>query len=55
MLNPKKNPWDNVYPKFNTNDELEGCYKDDISGKNIPFMTSKGFCKASTIKNGIIK
>jgi len=33
---------------------LVGCYKDDISNKNIPFMTSKGVCKAFSIKNGII-
>jgi hypothetical protein len=52
-LNAKKNPWDNVRPKLITDDQLTGCFKDD-SGKNIPFMTAKGACKATTVKGGII-
>ena len=53
QLNAKKNPWDNVRPKLNTDDSLVGCYKND-DGKNIPFMTPKGVCKASTVKGGLI-
>lgn len=53
QLNAKKNPWDNVRPKLNTDDNLVGCYKND-DGKNIPFMTPKGVCKASTVKGGLI-
>jgi len=52
-LNPKKNPWDNVRPRLNTGSDLVGCFKDD-NGKNIPFMTAKGVCRATTVKGGII-
>ena len=54
QLNPKKNHWDNVRPKLFTADDLVGCYKDDESGKSLPFMTTKGPCKASTVKEGTI-
>lgn len=35
MLPAKKNPWDNVAPKFITDANKIGCFADE--GKNIPF------------------
>ena len=53
QLNVKKNPWDNVRPCLMTDDSLVGCYKTE-DGKQIPFKTSKGVCKSSTVKGGVI-
>jgi methionyl-tRNA synthetase len=52
-LNPKKPTWDNVRVCLNTDDQLVGCFKNE-AGQNIPFMTAKGVCKASTVKGGLI-
>mmetsp|Transcript_17026 Transcript_17026/g.26298 ORF Transcript_17026/g.26298 Transcript_17026/m.26298 type:complete len:363 (-) Transcript_17026:21-1109(-) len=54
MLPAKKNPWDNVAPKLNTDENGMGCFLDEASGKNIPFATAKGVCTAATVKKGII-
>lgn len=53
VLPAKKNPWDNVLPRLVTDANLVGCYKDE-NGKNIPFATKGGVCKASTVKDGVI-
>lgn len=48
QLNPKKNPWDNVWPDLKINSEGVACWKD------IPFRTPKGVCKSGTLKTGVI-
>jgi len=40
-------------PKLITDGNLVGCFKGENG--NIPFMTTRGVCKAHTIKNGILK
>ena len=51
----KKNAWDNVCPCLVTDGNLIGCYKEPDTGKMLPFTTAKGVCKATTVKDGIIK
>ena len=52
-LPAKKNPWDNVMPNLVTDGDLVGCYNDN--GKLLPFTTPHGICKATSVKNGLIK
>ena len=47
-LNAKKNPWDNVQPKLNINENGVACYE------QIPFTTDKGVVTSATIVNGVI-
>jgi len=54
VLPAKKNPWDNVAPKLNTDESGVGCFRDEATGKNLPFKTERGQCSAATVKNGII-
>ncbi|XAR72635.1 Methionine--tRNA ligase [Bertholletia excelsa] len=49
VLNPKKKVWETVQVDLHTNKELIACYKD------IPFMTSAGVCKVSSICDGSIR
>ncbi|CAH9144022.1 unnamed protein product [Cuscuta epithymum] len=49
VLNPKKKVWETVQVDLHTNNELVACYK------NIPFTTSAGVCKVSSISEGSIR
>ncbi|XP_077212936.1 methionine-tRNA ligase, putative / methionyl-tRNA synthetase, putative / MetRS [Tasmannia lanceolata] len=49
ILNPKKKVWETVQTDLHTNTELVACYKD------VPFTTSAGICKVSSISNGAIR
>ncbi|KAM7459617.1 hypothetical protein LguiA_036611 [Lonicera macranthoides] len=49
VLNPKKKVWETVQPDLRTNEELVALYK------NVPFTTSAGICKVSSICNGSIR
>ncbi|XP_019158384.1 PREDICTED: methionine--tRNA ligase, cytoplasmic [Ipomoea nil] len=49
VLNPKKKVWETLQVDFHTNKELVACYKD------IPFTTSAGVCKVSSISEGSIR
>nr|GLL35646.1 methionine--tRNA ligase, cytoplasmic [Ipomoea trifida] len=49
VLNPKKKVWETLQVDFHTNKELVACYKD------IPFTTSAGVCKVSSISEGTIR
>ncbi|XP_052202039.1 probable methionine--tRNA ligase isoform X1 [Diospyros lotus] len=49
VLNPKKKVWETLQPDLRTNEELVACYK------NLPFSTSAGVCKVSSISRGSIR
>ncbi|XP_058089777.1 probable methionine--tRNA ligase [Magnolia sinica] len=49
VLNPKKKVWETVQTDLHTNAELVACYKD------VPFTTSAGVCKVSSISGGSIR
>ncbi|XP_058097366.1 probable methionine--tRNA ligase [Magnolia sinica] len=49
VLNPKKKVWETVQTDLHTNAELIACYK------NVPFTTSAGICKVSSISGGAIR
>ncbi|XP_062174929.1 methionine--tRNA ligase, cytoplasmic-like [Alnus glutinosa] len=49
VLNPKKKVWETVQVDLNTNSELVACYKD------VPFTTSAGICRVSSISSGSIR
>uniref|UniRef100_A0A5B7ACZ8 Putative methionine--tRNA ligase n=1 Tax=Davidia involucrata TaxID=16924 RepID=A0A5B7ACZ8_DAVIN len=49
VLNPKKKVWETVQVDLHTNKELVACYKD------VPFTTSAGVCKVSSICDGSIR
>ncbi|CAL9225204.1 unnamed protein product [Arabidopsis halleri] len=49
VLNPKKKVWETLLVDLNTNENLVACYKD------VPFTTSAGVCKVSSISNGTIR
>ncbi|EOA16039.1 hypothetical protein CARUB_v10004167mg [Capsella rubella] len=49
VLNPKKKVWETLLVDLNTNENLVACYKD------VPFTTSAGECKVSSISNGTIR
>ncbi|THG18871.1 hypothetical protein TEA_026704 [Camellia sinensis var. sinensis] len=48
ILNPKKKVWETVQVDLHTDKELVACYKD------VPFTTSAGVCKVSSICGGSI-
>ncbi|KAI7983170.1 putative methionine--tRNA ligase [Camellia lanceoleosa] len=49
VLNPKKKVWETVQVDLHTDKELVACYKD------VPFTTSAGVCKVSSICGGSIR
>lgn len=49
VLNPKKKVWETVQPDLSTDSELVARYK------GVPFTTSAGVCKVSSIRNGSIR
>uniref|UniRef100_A0A5B7AHJ9 methionine--tRNA ligase n=1 Tax=Davidia involucrata TaxID=16924 RepID=A0A5B7AHJ9_DAVIN len=49
VLNPKKKVWETVQVDLHTDKELVACFK------NVPFTTSAGVCKVSTICDGSIR
>ncbi|KAK1308495.1 putative methionine--tRNA ligase [Acorus calamus] len=49
VLNPKKKVWETVQTDLQSNAELVACYK------GVPFTTSAGVCKVSTISEGAIR
>jgi methionyl-tRNA synthetase len=49
VLNPKKKVWETLVVDLRTNEDLVACYKD------LPFTTSAGECKVSSISNGTIR
>ncbi|KAK2993274.1 hypothetical protein RJ640_022113 [Escallonia rubra] len=49
VLNPKKKVWETLCPDLHTDKDLVACYK------NLPFTTSAGVCKVSSISNGSIR
>ncbi|KAH9316289.1 hypothetical protein KI387_024916, partial [Taxus chinensis] len=49
LLNPKKKVWETVQPDLHTTTDLVACYK------GVPFTTSAGVCKVSSITCGSIK
>ncbi|XP_010527469.1 PREDICTED: methionine--tRNA ligase, cytoplasmic-like isoform X2 [Tarenaya hassleriana] len=49
VLNPKKKVWETLQPDLRTNDNLVAHFK------ALPFTTSAGFCKVSSIKSGKIR
>ncbi|KAF8014283.1 hypothetical protein BT93_H0195 [Corymbia citriodora subsp. variegata] len=49
VLNPKKKVWETLQPDLHTDSGLVAHFK------NIPFTTSAGVCKASSIQNGSIR
>lgn len=49
VLNPKHKVWETVQPDLHTDAELVACYKD------VPFTTSAGICKVSSIASGAIR
>ncbi|XP_074571244.1 putative methionine--tRNA ligase isoform X1 [Curcuma longa] len=49
ILNPKNKVWEKVQVDLQSNSELGACYKD------VPFTTSAGVCKVSSIANGAIR
>ncbi|KAL6976566.1 methionine--tRNA ligase [Sarracenia purpurea var. burkii] len=49
VLNPKKKVWETVQVHLHTDKELVACYKD------VPFTTSAGVCKVSSISDGSIR
>jgi methionyl-tRNA synthetase len=49
VLNPKKKIWEALQVDLHTNGGLVACFKD------LPFTTSAGICKVSSISNGTIR
>ncbi|KAL9240102.1 hypothetical protein vseg_014360 [Gypsophila vaccaria] len=49
VLNPKKKVWETLQVDLNTDDKLVARFKD------LPFTTSAGICKVSSIANGSIR
>ena len=49
VLNPKKKVWETVQVDLHTDKELVAHYKD------VPFTTSAGVCKVSSISDGSIR
>ncbi|KAA8548386.1 hypothetical protein F0562_000070 [Nyssa sinensis] len=49
VLNPKKKVWETVQVDLHTDKDLVACYKD------VPFTTSAGVCKVSSICDGSIR
>ncbi|KAL8041806.1 hypothetical protein ABFX02_09G007800 [Erythranthe guttata] len=49
VLNPKKKVWETLQVDLLTDKELVACYKD------LPFTTSAGVCKVSSISEGTIR
>ncbi|KGN61431.1 probable methionine--tRNA ligase [Cucumis sativus] len=49
VLNPKKKVWETLQVDLCTNGDLVACFKD------IPFTTTAGICKVSSISNGSIR
>lgn len=49
VLNPKKKIWESVQPDLKTNSELVAQYKE------VPFTTSTGVCRVTSISSGTIK
>eukprot|EP00252_Welwitschia_mirabilis_P007445 TRINITY_DN1880_c0_g1_i1.p1 TRINITY_DN1880_c0_g1~~TRINITY_DN1880_c0_g1_i1.p1 ORF type:complete len:813 (-),score=184.82 TRINITY_DN1880_c0_g1_i1:280-2718(-) len=49
VLNPKKKVWETILPDLQTSSDLVACYK------SVPFTTSVGVCKVSSISSGSIK
>ncbi|KAG7026096.1 putative methionine--tRNA ligase [Cucurbita argyrosperma subsp. argyrosperma] len=49
VLNPKKKVWETLQVDLATNADLVACFKD------IPFTTSAGICKVSSISSGSIR
>ncbi|KAK1290446.1 putative methionine--tRNA ligase [Acorus calamus] len=49
VLNPKKKVWETLQTDLQTNAELVACYQ------GVPFTTSAGVCKVSTISEGAIR
>ncbi|XP_027116835.1 probable methionine--tRNA ligase isoform X1 [Coffea arabica] len=49
QLNPKKKVWETVQPDLRTDEELVACYK------GIPFTTSAGVCKVSSLNEAKIR
>lgn len=49
IISAKSKVWEKVQLDMHTDAELVACYKD------VPFMTSAGVCKVSSIANGIIR
>ncbi|CAI9776121.1 unnamed protein product [Fraxinus pennsylvanica] len=49
VLNPKKKVWETLQVDMRSDKELVACYKD------VPFTTSAGVCKVSSISEGSIR
>ena len=49
QLNPKKKVWETVQPDLRTDEELVACFK------GIPFTTSAGVCKVSSLNEAKIR
>lgn len=49
ILNPKKKVWETVQVDLHTDTERVACYKD------VPFTTSVGVCKVTSISGGTIR
>ncbi|KVI08255.1 Aminoacyl-tRNA synthetase, class 1a, anticodon-binding [Cynara cardunculus var. scolymus] len=49
VLNPKKKVWETLQVDLHTDKELVACFKD------LPFTTSAGVCKVSSISDGSIR
>ncbi|XP_042373329.1 probable methionine--tRNA ligase [Zingiber officinale] len=49
VLNAKSKVWEKLQVDLQSNKELVACYKD------VPFTTSTGVCKVSSITNGAIR
>ena len=49
VLNPKSKVWEKVQVDLHTDAGLIACYKD------VPFTTSAGICKVSSITSGAIR
>ncbi|XP_047325880.1 probable methionine--tRNA ligase [Impatiens glandulifera] len=49
VLNPKKKVWETIQPDLHTDKGLVACFKD------LPFTTSAGVCKVSSISEGSIR
>lgn len=49
LLNPKKKVWEAVQADLHTTEDLVAVYKD------VPFTTTAGVCKVSSIKSGAIR
>lgn len=48
VINPKSKLWEKVQTYLHTNSDLVACYN------TVPFTTSAGVCKVSSILNGDI-